>query len=65
MDKTCETCKHFLRETKKRGRCAVKPYALGKCGKPHKGNDGKPLLFFVYRSHKACLKYEEKEVQDE
>lgn len=60
--KTCETCKHFLRNERKGGKCAVHPICLNKNGKPIEVN-GKTFTFYTYCSHKACSKYEEREVE--
>ena len=63
MDKTCETCKHFLRNTRKGGACAVHPICLDHHGRPHIIG-GKTYPFVTYCTHKACSKYEEKELQN-
>ena len=62
MDKTCETCKHFLRKTRKGGACAVHPFVLTNRGVPIICPSGKNMPFYTYCSRKACLKHEEKEV---
>ena len=62
MMKTCETCKHFLRNARKGGACAVHPYCLNHRGQPHIIG-GKPYPFVTYCTHKACSKYEEKGVE--
>lgn len=61
--KTCGTCKHFLRKTRKGGSCAVHPFVLTNRGKPIVGPSGKAIPFYTYCSHKACSKYEEVEVE--
>ena len=60
MSKTCETCKHFLQETRRGGVCAIKPIYLDNRGKPIISMNGEPMPFYTYCSHKACLRHEEK-----
>ena len=62
MSKTCETCKHFLRQkNRKGGGCAVHPVVLTNRGNPIICPSGKAMPFYTYCSHKACSRYEEKE----